>query len=327
MSVSRMTGTSSQHGACRDSVELDGEHHLFTVADDRYRLPLAVLLRSLQEAHPPETAPLVHVFTLGLNDANRRRLERSAPALSIEWIDLRPLFPSGGLRAATGLKPATWGRLFAADILAERFQRAVYMDVDMLVASDLTPLWQSQLSGRPIAAVTSPGNPQVCCPLAGLGAIWKQCGLDPRTAYFQAGLLVIDLAAWRERAISARVAEACERFGHAFSAADQDALNFVVAGDFAALSLRWNQTHLLREPRIWAYSFFPVEEVDDARFRPGVIHFTGIDKPWWCAPGHAPEFGRWWDVLSRTEFAACRPPWFRILRRRLRARLAAWLCR
>lgn len=308
-----------------EAMEPNGRPHVFTVADDRYCLPLAVLLRSMQESHSPATAPAVHVFTLGLTDDNKLRLERSAPALSIAWSDLLPSFPRGGLRAATGLKPATWGRLFAADILAERLQKAIYMDVDMLVASDLTPVWRAQLAGRPIAAVTSPGNPQVCCPLAGLGAIWKQCGLDPRTPYFQAGLLVIDLVAWKNRAISARVAEACDRFGHSFTAGDQDALNCVLAGDFAALPMRWNQTHLLREPRVWAYSFFPVEDVDEARLRPGVVHFTGIDKPWWSSPGSSPECARWWDVLSRTEFAAYRPPWFRILRRRLRTRLADWL--
>ena len=299
--------------------------HLFTVVDDRYRLPLAVLLRSIEESHTPSATPAVHVFTLDFTAENRRRVERSAPGLSIEWIDLRPSFPAGGLRAATGLKAATWGRLFAADVLAERFDKAIYLDVDMLVASDLTPLWQTPLQGRVLAAVTSPGNPRVCCPLAGLGSVWNRLDLDPLTPYFQAGLLVIDLAMWKDRAISARVEEACERFGQHFTAADQDALNCVLAGGFVPLPLRWNQTHLLREPLVWAYAFFPADEVDEARQRPGVIHFTGIDKPWVSSPRVSPEFARWWDVLSRTEFATHRPPWFRILRRRLRRGLADWL--
>lgn len=296
--------------------------HLFTVADERYGMPLAVLLRSILESDSSHSLPTIHVFTLGMSSATRDRVERSVAGMAIMWNDLTSSFPTHGLRTASSLAPAVWGRLFAADILSRLFPKAVYLDVDMLVVSDLSALWTTDLAGQPVAAVPAPGNPQVCCPAGGLHGLWKQLKLDPRTPYLQSGLLVVDLDAWQKRGITALVTDACARYGDFFNAADQDALNCVLAGDFAPLQLRWNQTSMLRGQSSWAYCFFPEEEVDEARRRPAVIHFSGYDKPWRAWPGRSAEDALWWDVLSRTAFAGHRPPWDKILVRHLKRGIA-----
>jgi len=303
----------------------DEANHFFTVADEAYRVPLAVLLRSILESQPAESLPTIHAFTHRMSPASMRRIERSVPGLTIEWTDLGaslagPALPTGG-----HLSPAAYGRLFAADRLAEIARRAIYLDVDMLVCSDLASLWTVSLEGRPVAAVPAPANPQVSCPSGGMSKIWRRLGLDPRTPYLQSGLLVVDLDAWKGRSITARVVEACAKYGEAFTTADQDALNCVLAGDFHPLPLRWNQTNMLRGPSSWAYSFFPIDEVDEALARPAVIHFSGPDKPWLAGPGRSDEDARWWDTLSRTSFADLRPPWIghglRTFRRKLADRL------
>ena len=299
-----------------------GVMHLFVVADERYCIPLAVLLRSIMESHATEFLPSIHVFTLGMSRASRTRVEGSVPGMQISWTDLTSAFPAGGLRAASSLAPATWGRLYAADLMSRSCDKAVYLDVDMLVVSDLSALWEIDLAGHPVAAVPAPGNPQVCCPAGGLYGLWKQLNLNPRTPYLQAGLLVVDLIAWRQRDMTALVANACTRHGDLFHAADQDALNYVLQGDFEPLQLRWNQTSMLRGKSSWAYCFFPEDEVDEARSRPVVIHFSGGDKPWQAWPGRSREDALWWSMLSRTTFNRMRPSWTGIFSRKLRRRLA-----
>lgn len=113
------------------------EKIIFVVADQRYRVPLVVLLRSILESQSLERLPKIYVFTHRMTPASRVRIERSVPELTIEWSDLVESFAEHSLPTGGHLSVASYGRLFAADRLAKTARRAIYLDVDMLVRAAL----------------------------------------------------------------------------------------------------------------------------------------------------------------------------------------------
>ena len=124
------------------------------------------------------------------------------------------------------LSRATYGRLAAPALLeAERF---VYLDADVIVNDDLSYLFEFNLAGNPVAAARSVTIPTVSSPL-GLSE-WKRLGLAPNTPYFNAGVLVIDRAAWQSADLTQRVLDFARDYGGDTRFLDQDAMNAVLAG-------------------------------------------------------------------------------------------------
>jgi lipopolysaccharide biosynthesis glycosyltransferase len=117
------------------------------------------------------------------------------------------------------------------------------------------------------------------------------------TPYFNSGVLVIDLKAWRALDISARCLEFC-RAHPTLGMADQDAANHVLAGNFAPLDTRWNaMSYLLREyfppsgsarPSIFGGyeenfrtpTGFWLEVLMQWAYDPWIVHFAYQSKPW-----------------------------------------------
>ena len=68
----------------------------------------------------------------------------------------------------------------------------------------------------------------------------RSLGLALDTPYFNAGLMAIDRAEWRRRALAEQVARALRDTPERFPFNEQDALNATLKGDFAPLSPRYN---------------------------------------------------------------------------------------
>ncbi|KAK7443527.1 hypothetical protein VKT23_015700 [Stygiomarasmius scandens] len=100
-----------------------------------------------------------------------------------------------------------WARLDLHN--APPVERVLYLDADLLVRSNLEPLWQTDLRGRPLAAIPDVGHPM------------GYDGID-RKAYFNAGAMLMDLAKIR---INGQNLHETGRNMKDSSFRDQDALN------------------------------------------------------------------------------------------------------
>jgi lipopolysaccharide biosynthesis glycosyltransferase len=159
-----------------------------------------------------------------------------------------------------------------------------------------------------MAAVQSASIPEVSCP-GGL-AQWRNLAMSPRAPYMNSGVLAIDSNAWKARGLGREVLDFVPAHQDDISLADQDGFNGVLAGDWAALPLRWNQESCLWNSPHFAYSFFVQDEVDEALRDPAIIHFAGPPKTW-HVHCEDPAAAQWRDVLDRTEFRnhkLTRPP-------------------
>jgi lipopolysaccharide biosynthesis glycosyltransferase len=277
---------------------------VFLCADNNFVVPLAVTLRSLAESQDTHSDLHITVFSLGIPPEEQTRLQVSSRPLSVEFISIEEHVQLE-LPSMRHLSRATYGRLVAVDLLPPGIHRAVYLDSDIIVRSNLDYLFSFDLGASPIAASQDLKTPHVSN-WPGLRQ-WRSLGLSPTTPYMNAGVLVIDVEAWRAIGLGNAICDFALKHREYLSLADQDGFNGVLAGNFARLPLRWNQGSPLRRSNHFAYSLFAEAEVDEAINNPAIIHFTGSRKPWQrnCDD---PATLDWLKLLDSTEYRGYEPP-------------------
>ena len=180
--------------------------------------------------------------------------------IRIDPSEVPPVYERIGMPMGYFVKP------FAIDKIAPSYDRILYLDADMsFEGGDLMRLLSLDLKGRVLAAALDVwylrSGPHISNEFKALN--W---GPIP---YFNAGLLLIDCAEWIGREISQRCASFAEQHPEVLLLHDQSALNCVLRGDFAEMSMAWN----------WlASGMFPFAS---HRFPIHIHHFGGKgQKPW-----------------------------------------------
>ncbi len=233
-----------------------------------------------------------------------------------------------GLAPKGRFSRAVFRRLFLDRLLPETYARYVSIDSDMLIARPgLARLTEIDLEGHALAAaydmlflMDHKGGPLA----REFQGYRRALGLDLTTPYFNAGLMVVDRAAWRRAGCAEMAAARLRETPERFPFMEQDALNSLIRGDFAPLSPRYN----------FMGDFFLTGL--EAEIEPIVLHFVNQPKPWdyeaWRGEG---RFARAYaDWFATSPFAAWRPqsgpparrkPAASALRRRFAASLRGFL--
>jgi lipopolysaccharide biosynthesis glycosyltransferase len=275
-------------------------------ADDNYAIPLAVTLHSALVNLDDEGPVELYVVDGGLSAGSKRRLERVVdappPHVDLHWrtVDMSRL---EGLPTHEWINTTTYLRLLIPDIVPARHDRALYLDSDLQVEASLTDLWAHSFDGHALAATRAYGTPYVSSPL-GIEK-YRELGYAPETPYFNAGVLLFNLDRWRTEALSERVLQYLRDYHEHVQMVDQEALNAVLADDWAPLDLKWNVMSHLVNFDDWDDSPFKErvrprrEELLDA---PYIYHFAGGSKPWQIACNHPAQL-EWIGYLWEC-------PWF-----------------
>jgi lipopolysaccharide biosynthesis glycosyltransferase len=254
--------------------------------DVNYAMQLATTLRSLADAVPKVTRLDIHVLTDGFPAELRRRVAHSLPAEAapINWVDV-DLEPFRGFSTLTHISKMTYARLLIPHVLPTTVSRLLYLDADLLVLDDIDALWTIDLEGCPVAAVLDVLDP-----------LMKRSDPRLRTAprvrnYFNSGVLLIDLARWREEQLSERAIDYLDRCPQS-PFKDQDALNVACDDLWKKLDPRWNfQDHFHTN----------IADIDDGE-RPAIVHFVTSNKPW--NPGSLSMNASLYNSFrNRTQFA------------------------
>ncbi|HEX9169356.1 MAG TPA: glycosyltransferase [Roseiarcus sp.] len=212
------------------------------------------------------------------------------------------------LKASGRFSRAVFRRLFLDEILPGHFERIVSVDSDMLIVRPgLKRLETFDLGGRPLAAAYDmifymdfKGDALA----RRFQRTRHSLGLHLDTPYFNAGLMAIDRAEWRRRALTEQVTRALRDTPERFPFNEQDALNATLRGDFAPLSPRYN----------FMGDFFLIDL--ERRVQPIVLHFVNAPKPWelklWRGePRFACNYRDWFSGSPWPEMAEAppAPPW------------------
>ena len=276
-----------------------------TAADEGYAMPLAVMGRSLLGSLAPGRRVHLYVIADRVRARSRRRILASwgSDRLEVTWLvpeldRLRHFKVDGHVRVAT------YFRLLVGTLLPHTVERAIYLDADVIVEHDLGQLWQLDLDRHPIAAAQDWIVLTVSAP-NGL-TNWRELGLEANQTYFNAGVMVIDLARWRREETEARILAHLNANRQSVRWWDQDGLNAVLGRDFLELDPRWNLN--IRNRTFPAPDSLPFSrrEYEAIVASPLICHFATHVKPWHTDCEH-PHRERFFHYLDETAWAGWRP--------------------
>ncbi len=215
---------------------MPGDVALVFAANDRYARGLAVAIDSSLRHLSAAVSPEVYILDDGLSESSRSRIsrivERTAARDTVRWVT-NPRHAFGSEGSTSPALSSSYLRLLIADILPQRITRAVYLDSDVLVRRDLSPLFDTPLNGAVLGAVRDYAIATTTHPWAGLET---HTGSHP---YLNAGVLVIDLARWRATSVGDRALRSSTEPGPGPSWDDQGMLNAVVE-TWHELNPTWN---------------------------------------------------------------------------------------
>ncbi|MDO5415899.1 MAG: glycosyltransferase family 8 protein [Lachnospiraceae bacterium] len=250
-------------------------------SNEHYARHLGVSMYSLLDHNQVMERIRVFVLDVDISPESRDKLKEIAAHFERELV----FVPMGDLKArfpyeidTGGFDISAMGRLFVGTVLPEDVERVLYLDCDTVVLASLRKLWDMELSGRLLGAVMEP-------------TIYRQVkesiGLEEKDAYYNSGVLLIDVKRWRETEAERRLVEFYGQLGGKTFACDQDTLNGALKGQIKALSPRYNfftnyryfhYRDLVKQSP--AYRAVPKAVFQRAKRHPAVLHYAGDERPW-----------------------------------------------
>ena len=181
---------------------------------------------------------------------------------------------------------AAYARIFIPQILHDE-NRVLYIDCDTLVNGSFSELFEIDLQGRPFALGVD------CVPYS----YRKVINLPSPNPYYNSGVMLIDLEAWRSRRCTERFLDELRSPAGPNPLGDQDIFCRAFRGEIALLPPKWN---FISHFFLFSYSglarvvggtdclVFSKEQYDDARRDPRVFHFLGhtLGRPWYTSSRH-----------------------------------------
>lgn len=205
-----------------------------------------------------------HLVCDGIEDADLKRLEAflaAFPWTDVHIYDARAAldaipFPSGIPRER--INRSVFTRILMPELVPHSLDRILYLDADTLCVGRMGALWSLDLAGASIAAAPEGEAQRKAARIGRKGS-----------AYFNAGVMLIDLVRWRAQNLTERTLTAWEEHGALFPLLEQDALNYVLDGDF--LPLGRNYVQMMDAFAPWDVDFSA---------RHTIWHFLNEGKPW-----------------------------------------------
>lgn len=242
-------------------------------------MPLAVMLASLSANLPASAAVRVHILQRQLSATLRQMVEQSVDVgvVNIAWVDVGPdklTSLSATLRSFDTVSLESYYRLLLPSVLPGDVDKVLYLDSDLVVVRDVTPLWDLDVSSTSLIAVPelAPAARLVSSP-DGI-ALYRELGLPPDLKFFNSGVMLINLRKWREEHVALRAYIYLEAAADYLRWHDQEALNAVLAGDWRELDPCWNVTmHLFRRGADTAQRRDLLREAC-------IVHYNSAIKPW-----------------------------------------------
>lgn len=258
-------------------------------SDARGMLPMKVAIHSLLETTVPGATYHIYILGDGISPAHEAELatlvRRFGGRHEVSLLSMEERLGALPLAASLRWPVSAWSRIFLPSLVDAEWERVLYCDIDVLFCDDLRELYATDLRGKSLAGTL---DEQPLLPGGGVHPRLAALGVPAKAAgYFNSGVLLMDVRAFRERHLFDRLLEYIPRYAEAFSFPDQDALNGALWDEFLPLHPRWNwcdrwSAKVRRNDpaaAIWPGCASP-REVIEACVHPGILHFWGPKKPW-----------------------------------------------
>lgn len=246
-------------------------YHITCNTDDNYAQHCCAMLCSLFENNK-ECGFHVHVLTHSLSEKNSDEIGKFCSTYGNKYtiyeVDESRL-DGVKFRKERPLTKAAYYRILLPEILDETIERVLYLDCDMIVVGSVKELFDLELDGYALAATLD------CMPYNSTHRKQLQFEVDERS--FCSGIMMINLAYWKEHNAVNRLLEYSKREKSPIYLHDQDSLNYVFKKQWYLLPPKWNKPALSFFPDVRNQQYFDTYEYV---YEPVVIHFSSSMKPW-----------------------------------------------
>jgi lipopolysaccharide biosynthesis glycosyltransferase len=195
-------------------------------------------------------------------------------------------------------------RLLIPETVAE--DKVIYLDSDVIVQADLSPLYSTDLGPHAIAGALD----------TVAGAQMSKMPLAKPASYVNSGVLVMDLKRLRQDGFFLKCRDIYEKHAPEVTWADQCIINKYAESGKKILHPKWNHF-------AWPMKNPEGEEAEAQSSAPCIIHFVAQTKPWHaiCSPDIADV---WWQYADKIRLVGLTrlpyPIWLRLktIRRRIK---------
>lgn len=265
---------------------------VITVCDNHYAIMLAALIKSIEVNHLSGELINLHIVDDHISKKTRNKISACTKTnkINISWHKIENVIPKGTILPLdeTSYPLNMYARLFIPYFLDETISKAIYVDVDMIVNSDISELWNISMNDKIIGGVVDQLK------IIG-GEEWtaisnyKELGLNSQSKYFNSGLLVMDVLKWRTNDITSKIFKCIEQNKEFIRFPDQYGLNVVFIDQWHEFDAKWN-----------AYANQDIE-------KPAIVHFI-MTKPIYKTYNLNKRYEQlFWTYLNQTPFAGFRP--------------------
>lgn len=250
-------------------------------SNDAYTPYLGISMLSLLESN--KSLQRIRVFILGeeIHNSNIAKLTSIAEHYNREIVFL----DASTFRAkipfdfdASGYNPITLSRLFLCSYLPNDVERVLYLDCDTNVNKSIEELETIDFGNALCAAV-----PELNMPKENKAQIGHKCD----ECYYNAGVLLANLLAWREESIEQKFLDYFASVGGHLLYNDQDILNHCCKGRILTLPLKYNVSgnhfyfHRFMVKKLQPYyDVSNKAEYKETIALPTIIHYLGDERPW-----------------------------------------------
>ena len=241
---------------------LQNEIPIFFSTDDNYIPYLDVAISSLIANASEEYAYRIVVLHTGLKQENIDVILRNQRrGFTIEFADISSQIDTikSKFKNVYHFSVVTYYRLFIASLFPQ-YDRIVYLDCDLVVLGDVSELYRAELGDNILGAA-----PEQFVQNTKEFRLYaeKALGVCPDD-YVNAGVLVIDLAKFRQYGIEERFTQLITTHEFDLLDPDQAYLNYLCRGKIKMLPTGWN-----KEPMS-----LPCEG------KKNIVHYALYKKPW-----------------------------------------------
>lgn len=232
--------------------------------DDNYAALTAISASSLLKKNPRSEIILVgcrlKTDSIKLIEARVKKFNGN-----FRYVDVSPKIDElQRIGACPYVSYAVYSRIFIAELLPDDHGKVLYLDCDTLITDDISAIFATEMNGKPLALSPDAVHP----------AYKRVISLPDDKPYYNTGVALIDLDAWRERDCAKRLMAELESPHGRNPLGDQDIIVRVLNDEITELDRRWNF--------LSQYILFRRKE------KPAIYHFSGntLGRPWYTSSKH-----------------------------------------
>lgn len=212
----------------------------------------------------------------------------------IHFIDMKNAFSDLKMQISHITSP-TYYRLLAANILPQKYEKCIYLDVDVCVCKDLSELYNIDLKDDYVAGVIAPiylTNKKKHC---------ERLNLPNIDNYINAGVLLLNLKKIRQDNLTTKFVAFSNKN---YESQDQDVINVVCFNYIKRLELKYNFMTKYEKNNVWETlikeKILTNQEVNDAHKKFVIIHYADVVKPWHTVNTVFDKV--WWSYAWKTPY-------------------------